>query len=44
MTYVLAAYTVVALVLTLYEMRLWDELCRGRSKRQRPSSDGHSAD
>ena len=34
MTYVLAAYTVAAGALILYEMRLWGEFCRQREKRR----------
>jgi len=32
--YVLAAYSIAAAVLILYEMRLWGELCRQREKRR----------
>jgi hypothetical protein len=35
-TYVLAAYTVAALLLILYEVKLWDEFSRESQKRQRP--------
>jgi hypothetical protein len=36
--YVLAAYTVAAVVLILYEMKLWGEFCREREKRRESRS------